>query len=395
MATISRAIIKSYDVVTHSATVQIAGSLAVWLDAVPVSDGIAPADVVAGRECGVIFFADDNPNDAAVVTVHNAVPIGGRLLRDADADTYVDVERTPDEDKIAMGVAGTLRWLLQNASPHAQLTGDFQASGSIAARGTTPNANYYFSVEEGGDNEGKVGLAVNLGGLLGFGANTVVGIGGHAYASNTSTTTEAIGLDFGVGSGPLSGTLAGVTGIKLSFNVSGSVTTTNMRGLFFGVMSPTGSAVVTNFIAVDVPGSGNSRFRTMIGLRWGNMNHANITAIPLDLDGPARTTNTDGSVHRMNFQFGSRTRSFAGGDGVIGLSYATTNPPGGTNPTGGIVMWASSTTGDTRFKGAGGQTVTLPTGGAPNVTGSRGGNAALASLLTTLAGMGYIVDGTT
>ena len=94
---------------SYAASVTSGDEVAVWLEAVPVSDGIAPADVLAGRECGVIFFTDDDPNDAAVVTVHNALPIGGRLLRDADGDTYVDVENTPDEDTIRSVTAGTRR----------------------------------------------------------------------------------------------------------------------------------------------------------------------------------------------------------------------------------------------------------------------------------------------
>src|SRR5207244_1729956 len=116
-------------------------------------------------------------------------------------------------------------------------------------------------------------------------------------------------------------------------------------------------------------------------------------AVPIDADGPARTTNTDGSVHRMNFQFASRTRSFATGDGVIGLAFATTNPT--TNPSGGVVIWSPAATGDFKVKGPTGTVCTLPTGGAPNVTGSRGGNAGLASLLTALNGLGLILDGST
>jgi hypothetical protein len=37
---------------------------------------------------------------------------------------------------------------------------------------------------------------------------------------------------------------------------------------------------------------------------------------------------------------------------------------------------------------------TLSVGTVPTITGSRGGNAALANLLTALAAMGLIVDGT-
>ena len=132
MATITRGTIKSYNPVTHRAAVQLAGSLAVWLDALPVSDALEPPEVVVGRECGVLFFTDDSPDDACVVSIHNAVPVGTNRLRDADADTRVEVERTLDEDKIALTVQGTLRYLVQAASPHHDMTGDLKVSGNAA-----------------------------------------------------------------------------------------------------------------------------------------------------------------------------------------------------------------------------------------------------------------------
>ena len=64
-----KAIIKDYNSATHTATVQIAGSLCVWLEGVPVSRGI-PADVMAvGHACAVLFLDESNPNDAVVAAV--------------------------------------------------------------------------------------------------------------------------------------------------------------------------------------------------------------------------------------------------------------------------------------------------------------------------------------
>jgi len=77
MTALKKAIIKAYDAGTHTATVQIAGSLAVWLTAVPVATDIPAAEVVADRECTVLLFDPSNPEDAVVVTVHGAVPSGG------------------------------------------------------------------------------------------------------------------------------------------------------------------------------------------------------------------------------------------------------------------------------------------------------------------------------
>ncbi len=69
MTTIKKAIVKSYDPAAHKAAVQIAGSLAVWLETVPVATDIPAVEVQAGRECTVIFFTDDNPDDAVIATI--------------------------------------------------------------------------------------------------------------------------------------------------------------------------------------------------------------------------------------------------------------------------------------------------------------------------------------
>jgi len=63
-------------------------------------------------------------------------------------------------------------------------------------------------------------------------------------------------------------------------------------------------------------------------------------SIPIHAAGPARRTDFDGSVHRMNFQFGSLNRQFGGGDGVIGIAKATTTPS--TIPTGGGILYVAS-----------------------------------------------------
>ena len=77
MSEIRRAIIKSYDAVAHKASVQIAGSLAVWLDAVRVATNIPAADVVAGRQCTVLFLDPSNQDDAVVISIQGALPSGG------------------------------------------------------------------------------------------------------------------------------------------------------------------------------------------------------------------------------------------------------------------------------------------------------------------------------
>ncbi len=82
MATVIRkAVIRGYDVVTHTATVQVAGSLGVWLDALRVATSIPPADVVAGRQCTVLFLDPANQDDAVIIAIQGALPSVGEILQ--------------------------------------------------------------------------------------------------------------------------------------------------------------------------------------------------------------------------------------------------------------------------------------------------------------------------
>lgn len=67
---IKKGIIKAFNSTPYTATVQIAGSLSVWLEGVPVSRDIASAEMVVGRKCIVIFPDETNPQDAVVAAVY-------------------------------------------------------------------------------------------------------------------------------------------------------------------------------------------------------------------------------------------------------------------------------------------------------------------------------------
>lgn len=66
---VKKGLLKSFDSGTYTATVQIAGSLSVWLDNVPVSRGIPTGEMVTGRNVAVIFLDPGNPSDAVLVAV--------------------------------------------------------------------------------------------------------------------------------------------------------------------------------------------------------------------------------------------------------------------------------------------------------------------------------------
>lgn len=67
---IKRGTVKSFDAGSYKATVQMAGSLSVWLEGVTVARNIAAAEMTAGRKCAVLFFDAANPDDAVVVAVY-------------------------------------------------------------------------------------------------------------------------------------------------------------------------------------------------------------------------------------------------------------------------------------------------------------------------------------
>ncbi len=66
---IRKGTLKSFDNPTYKATVQLDGSIATFLTAVPVSRAIPSAELIDGRTAAVLFFSPDNPDDAMVTGV--------------------------------------------------------------------------------------------------------------------------------------------------------------------------------------------------------------------------------------------------------------------------------------------------------------------------------------
>jgi len=67
---VRRGTLKAFDSASYTATVQVAGSLAVWLEGVPVAWNIAATEMVAGRRCALIFFSETDPKDGVLVAVY-------------------------------------------------------------------------------------------------------------------------------------------------------------------------------------------------------------------------------------------------------------------------------------------------------------------------------------
>lgn len=69
VALVKKGILKAFDSGTFLASVQISGSLSVWLDNVPTSRAIASADMVTGRNVAILFIDPSNFSDAVVIAV--------------------------------------------------------------------------------------------------------------------------------------------------------------------------------------------------------------------------------------------------------------------------------------------------------------------------------------
>ena len=68
--TIKKGIIKAFSSSTYKATVQIEGSLTVWVSSIPVARNISSSQLQTGRRCAVLFFSEENKNDAVVFAVY-------------------------------------------------------------------------------------------------------------------------------------------------------------------------------------------------------------------------------------------------------------------------------------------------------------------------------------
>ncbi|MGH9312176.1 MAG: hypothetical protein ACRD1S_03150 [Vicinamibacterales bacterium] len=344
MSTIKRAVVKAYNPSTHKASVQISGSLAVWLDGLPVATDIPPAEVIAGRECAVLLFTEHNPDDGVVVTVHGAVPAGisgGSKVQDADGDTKVDVEQTPDEDRIRMTVAGVLRYLMQGANPEHGLTGGLSVGGNLRVSGTAitdlidPVILGLFR-RTGAGIDGLAGLVSDIGGTTALGSGSVIGVAGRALARD-ATTLFAHGLDYLAGAQAQN--LTEANGVKCQIIFASAAGRTITSAASFLARNPIniGGTIVNLYgLRVEPLTSGNNRR-------------------PFQEEGTGAIGDAHGNRFRSNTQFGSLAGSFGGGDGVVGIADRTVAPV--SNPVAGGVLYAEG--GALKWRGSAGTVTTL------------------------------------
>jgi hypothetical protein len=68
--TVKKAILRSFNAVSYSATVEITGSGKTYLEGVPVARNLPASEMMAGRNLAVLFFDQHNVKDAVVVAVY-------------------------------------------------------------------------------------------------------------------------------------------------------------------------------------------------------------------------------------------------------------------------------------------------------------------------------------
>ena len=370
MTVLKRGVIKAYTAGTHKASVQVAGSLAVWLDNIPVATDIAAAEVIAGRECAVLFFTDDNPDDAVVITVHGAVPAaaaGGSKIADADANTSVDTEKNPNEDKVRITIGAVERGLFQTISPHITLTGDLQIGsgnthvgiGMTVDAGATVNVRMMSGTAPAGYLTGLQVSNSGSGPILGT-AVTIVGVSGNPTANvlggSTLGTIDALSFYCALtsGSGAVVARTSGVY-VQPVYAVSFTGTVTLAAGVIVAPPALTNSAssVWTTVVGLDIQNQGHARVQTAYGVRVAALSLATVAMQPFRDEG-STAGDAHGNRFRSNTQFGSLTGAFGGGDGVVGLANVTTAPT--TNPAAGGVLYAEA--GALKWRGSAG-TVTV------------------------------------
>lgn len=67
---IVKGIIKAWDLAAYTASVQLVGSLSMYLESVDVSRGIPATEMVVDRSCAVLFFSESNFSDGVVFAVY-------------------------------------------------------------------------------------------------------------------------------------------------------------------------------------------------------------------------------------------------------------------------------------------------------------------------------------
>jgi hypothetical protein len=322
----------------------------------------------------------------AQTTANAALPkAGGTMTGDISSNSHITLIN-PNTDP---GGTGALAFIKSQAPTTHAITA-FQADttglNNAAINATSNNANFS-SVEVSGTET----------------AHGTVKIAHLGYAAASDANAAAVSIDLQTTVGGVTGTAAQGIFITSTTDAAPTGNAINVRYNSqdrFVVKGGTGGGILGIGVATGHTPAGAIEVQQVdtstIGLFMKAI-AAGTDMVNLQDSGGAQrfqVTNAGATITRGsllttgNIQFGATSLQIGGGSGVIGITNATTNPT--TNPTGGAILYATG--GNLATRDSSGNVVSLV---KQTVTGSRGGNAALASLLTALATIGFITDSTT
>ncbi|MFC1961785.1 hypothetical protein ACFLWN_01885 [Chloroflexota bacterium] len=67
---LKKAVLRSFDSGSYTATVQLASSFKVYLEGIAVARNLPSVEMTAGRKVALLFFDEYNPKEAVVVAVY-------------------------------------------------------------------------------------------------------------------------------------------------------------------------------------------------------------------------------------------------------------------------------------------------------------------------------------
>lgn len=71
LMTIKRGILKSFNSVSYTATVQVSGSAKAYLEGVAVARNLPAVEMITGRQVAIAFFSPHIPGDSVVFAVYS------------------------------------------------------------------------------------------------------------------------------------------------------------------------------------------------------------------------------------------------------------------------------------------------------------------------------------
>jgi hypothetical protein len=307
---------------------------------------------VAGVNAGDGYF---NQDLTVLGTVSAATFVGngsgltglpaGSTLSDADSDTKIQVEESPDEDVIRFDVGGTERWTMTGARLEPQNTGFSLFIGWNAGANDDLTLNYNSFV---GANAGYSNSTGTSNSFFGYSAG---------YSNTTGYNNSFFGREAG---------LFNTTGYQNSFfgNSAGKDNTTGNQNSFFGQAAGNSNTTgnLNSFFGYEAgkfnfDGSDNSFFGN--GAGYSNTSGAANSLFGKDA-GYSNTTGSDNSF--FGYKAGYSNTAF--GNSFFG-SYA-----GNSNTTGDYNSFFGSFAGDENTTGYSNSFFGLGAG-TDNTTGSR------------------------